>query len=452
MPELLSPAGNFEKLKAALLYGADAVYLAGQRFGMRSQAGNFTVEEIYEAVRLAHSMQKKIYLTLNTMPRTHEYPALRTFLEEIRDAGIDAVIVADLGVMATVKELLPDMEIHVSTQASIISPAAACAYAAMGAKRLVLARELQFHEIRAIKEALPEGVELEAFIHGSMCVSYSGRCLLSNTLTAGRDGNSGTCSQPCRWHYTLYEEKRPNFPIPIEQTELGTFFLSSRDMCMIEHIPELMNSGIDSFKIEGRMKSAYYTAVVTNTYRMAMDAYTRDPENYRFDPAWMQELESVSHREYATGFYLDDPMVEPQLVKGGHYIGEKAYYGSALEADCDEARAELAVITGRGVPYETADGRLYRFMEKNKICAGDTAEIISPGKSGQPFCVGELYNVEGDLCENIPHPEMTFWARIPFAVRTGDIMRVASHRVAADASPRQNYEDARRQTETPANS
>ena len=333
MPELLSPAGNFEKLKAALLYGADAVYLAGQRFGMRSQAGNFSVEEIFEAVALAHSMGKRVYLTLNTMPRTNEYPALRDFLAELRGSGLDAVIVADLGVMATVKEILPDMEIHVSTQASIISPAAAQAWAALGARRLVLARELQFHEIRAIRDALPPDVELEAFIHGSMCVSYSGRCLLANALTAGRDGNRGTCSQPCRWHYTLYEEKRPEYPIPIEQNELGTFFLSSRDMCMIEHIPELMESGIDSFKIEGRMKSAYYTAVVTNAYRMAMDAYTADPAGYRFDPTLLRELESVSHREYATGFYLDDPMVEPQLVKGGHYIGEKAYYGTALETD-----------------------------------------------------------------------------------------------------------------------
>lgn len=426
MPELLSPAGNFEKLKAALLYGADAVYLAGQRFGMRSQAGNFTIPEIFDAVTLAHGMGKKVYLALNTMPRTHEYPDLIAFLHDLRGSHLDAVIVADLGVMATVRDILPDMEIHISTQASIISPAAANAYAALGAKRLVLARELQFHEIQAIRDSLPAGIELEAFIHGSMCVSYSGRCLLANTLTAGRDGNRGTCSQPCRWHYTLYEEKRPDFPMPIEQTELGTFFLSSRDMCMIEHIPELMESGIDSFKIEGRMKSSYYTAVVTNTYRMAIDAYTRDPGHYRFDPAWMQELESVSHREYATGFYLDDPMAEPQLVKGGHYIGEKAYYGTALPTDTPEAQAELTAILAQCVPYESADGRLYRFMEKNKVSAADPAEIISPGKTGRFFYVGELYDTEGRIRANIPHPEMIFWARIPFEVKPGDIMRVGT--------------------------
>ncbi len=426
MPELLSPAGNFEKLKAALLYGADAVYLAGQRFGMRSQAGNFSTQEIYDAVRLAHTMGKKVYLTLNTMPRTDEYPALHAFLDDLVGAGLDAVIVADLGVMATVKEHLPSTEIHISTQASIISPAAACAYASLGATRLVLARELQFHEIHAIKDALPAGIELEAFIHGSMCVSYSGRCLLANMMTGGRDGNRGTCSQPCRWHYTLYEEKRPDFPIPIEQTELGTFFLSSRDMCMIEHIPELMESGIDSFKIEGRMKSAYYTAVVTNTYRMAMDAYTRDPAGYRFAPAWMQELESVSHREYATGFYLDNPMVEPQLVQGGHYIGEKAYYATALEDDTPEAMAELAALASNCVRRDSVDGRLYRFMEKNKVSAADPAEIISPGRTGRFFFVGELYDTEGRIRASIPHPQMTFWARIPFDVKPGDIMRIGT--------------------------
>lgn len=424
MPELLSPAGNFEKLRAALLYGADAVYLAGQAFGMRSAADNFTVDEIWEAVEYTHARGKKLYLTVNTMPRTHEYPALIEFLDSLNGSGIDAMIVADLGVMATIKERLPDMEIHVSTQASIISPAAACAYAAMGAKRLVLARELRFSEIKEIKAALPPHVELEAFIHGSMCVSYSGRCLLANMLN-GRDGNRGTCSQPCRWNYKLYElheEKRPDFPIPIEQTDLGTFFLSSRDMCMIEHIPELMNSGIDSFKIEGRMKSAYYTAVVTNCYRMAMDAYMRDPDNYTTDPALLRELDSVSHREYATGFYLDDPMQNPQLVQGGHYMKEKSYFATAIEYDEEEARA----IQSMGVKMTTVDGTLYRFREKNKIRVCDKAEIISPGRRGLPFSVGELYDGEGRIKVSIPHPEMIFWCRVPFDVRPGDILRLGS--------------------------
>ena len=421
MPELLSPAGNPEKLRAALAYGADAVYLAGQQFGMRSQAGNFTVPELYEAVRLAHSLNKKVYLTLNTMPRTHEYPYLYQFLDDIRGAGIDAVIVADLGVMATVQAMLPDMEIHISTQASIVSSAAAKAYAVLGAKRLVLARELTMREILDIRANLDKDIELETFIHGSMCISYSGRCLLANAIN-GRDGNRGTCTQPCRWNYSLYEEKRPDMPLPIEQSDLGTFILSSKDMCMIEHIPELMESGIASFKIEGRMKSAYYTAVVTNAYRMAMDAYQKDPSSYQFDPAWLEELESVSHREYGTGFYFDDPMQNPQLVSECGYLREKAYFSTAIEYNGEEAEAIMA----QGVPMENEEGRLYRFIQRNKVSAGEGAEVISPGKIGVGFDVEELYAPTGDRLESTPHPSMIYWCRVPFEIREGDIMRAAS--------------------------
>ena len=323
MPELLSPAGNFEKLKAALLYGADAVYLAGRRFGMRSAADNFTDEELYEAAAYTHARGKKLYLTLNTMPHGDEYPALRDFLLSVKDAGIDACIVADFGVMSLVREMLPHMELHISTQASIVSPEAALAYARLGAKRLVLARELTLSEIREIRQALPTEVELEAFVHGSMCVSYSGRCMLSHNLT-GRDANRGACTQPCRWTYTVTEEKRPETPFPIEQNRLGSFIMSSKDMCTVSILPQLIEAGIDSFKIEGRMKSAYYTAVVTNAYRMAMDRYQKDPAAYSFDPRLMRELESVSHREYCTGFYLDSPMENPQLVTMDGYLREKA--------------------------------------------------------------------------------------------------------------------------------
>ena len=421
MPELLSPAGNFEKLKAALLYGADAVYCAGQMFGMRSAADNFTNDELREAVAYTHARGKKLYLTVNTMPRTAEYPLLRKFLHEIRDYGIDAVIVADMGVLATVKEILPDMEIHVSTQARIISPAAACAWAALGAKRLVLARELSFSEIAAIRAALPAEVELEAFVHGSMCVSYSGRCLLANALN-GRDGNRGTCSQPCRWNYVLVEEKRPEMPIPIEQNEYGTFIMSSKDMCTIECIPQLMQSGIDSFKIEGRMKSAYYTAVVTNVYRMAMDAYTADPEGYQYDPAWLEELESVSHRTYGTGFYLDDPMNNPQLLGECGYLREKAYFATATEYNQEEASA----LQAAGVALQNGQGSLYRFVQRNKVSVGEGAEVISPGKIGRGFDVCELYAQDGTAISSAPHPSMIFWCRVPFEIREGDIMRAGS--------------------------
>lgn len=417
-PELLSPAGNFEKLKAALLYGADAVYCAGTNFGMRSAADNFTIEELREAVKYTHERGKKIYLTLNTMPHGDEYEALEEFIVTIKDFGIDAFIVADLGVIALIKRVAPNMEIHISTQASIVSPESAVAYASLGAKRLVLARELNFGEIAKIRERLDPDVELEAFIHGSMCVSYSGRCMLSQALV-GRDGNRGRCVQPCRWNYVLYEEKRPDTPIPIEQTELGTFIMSSKDMCMIEHIPELIHSGIDSFKIEGRMKSAYYTAVVTNAYRMAIDKYFSDPDAYEYDSRWFRELDSVSHREYCSGYYLDKPIENAQLATQTGYIREKAYFATATEF-CDE---EFEALSLRGIETENADGKLYRFIQRNKVSVGDSAEVISPDKIGQPFRVGEIYSQVGEVLESAPHPSMIFWCRVPFDVKSGDIMR-----------------------------
>lgn len=417
-PELLSPAGNFEKLKAALLYGADAVYLAGQSFGMRSAADNFTVEELFKAAKYTHERGKKLYLTLNTMPHGDEYPALREFLRAIDGSGIDAVIVADLGVMATVKEILPEMEIHISTQASIVSPEAALAYAALGAKRLVLARELNLEEIIAIRRALPMDIELEAFVHGSMCVSYSGRCMLSN-LMVDRDANRGKCAQPCRWNYVIYEEKRPELPIPIEQTELGTFIMSSKDMCTVEHIPELIAAGINSFKIEGRMKSAYYTAVVTNAYRMTIDAFLADPEHYAFDPLLYRELESVSHREYCTGYYLDKPIENAQLGSHTGYIRDKAYFATATEYNEEEAKQ----LSASGVALENGNGKLYRFIQRNKVKIGDSAEMISPSKVGRAFTANELYLSDGTPVESAPHPSMIFWCRVPFEVLEGDIMR-----------------------------
>ena len=411
IPELLSPAGNFEKLKAAILYGADAVYLAGKHFGMRSAADNFTDEELFSAAEYVHSHGKKIYLTLNTMPHGYEYPALREFLKSIKGAGIDALIVADFGVMALCKELLPDIDIHISTQASIVSPEAANAYAALGATRLVLARELTLDEIKAIRDSLPANVELEAFIHGSMCVSYSGRCMLSHNLT-GRDANRGACTQPCRWTYTVTEEKRPEMPYPVEQNELGTFIMSSKDMCTIEIIPKLIDAGIASFKIEGRMKSAYYTAVVTNAYRMAIDAYLRDPDGYAYDPRLMRELESVSHREYCTGFYLDDPMENPQLSTINGYIREKAYFATALSRD------ELPL------PESLANrDDLFPFIQRNKVSVGDKAELISPNKFGRAFEVTELFSEKGEPIESAPHPAQRFFVKVPFEVSEGDIMR-----------------------------
>ena len=406
--ELLSPAGNFEKMKAAIAYGADAVYLAGRRFGMRSAADNFDNEELWEAIAYAHARGVRVYLTVNTMPHADEYPALRAFLAGLRGSGLDACIVADLGVIALVKEVLPEVEIHVSTQSGIVSPESALAYAALGATRVVLARELSFPEIAAIRAALPPEVEIEAFVHGSMCVSYSGRCMLSQFLT-GRDANRGACTQPCRWNYHLIEEKRPDLPIPIEENDLGTFIMSSKDMNTLSIVPQLIESGIDSFKIEGRMKSAYYTAVVTNAYRMAMDAYYADPAAYQFDEAWGRELESVSHREYCTGYYLGLPHDEAQLCTKDGYIREKAYFATAEERELPEPLAGQCDV--------------YPFIQRNKVKTGDGAEIISPGKVGAAFTVTALYDENGAPIESAPHPGQKFFCRVPFAVKPGDIMR-----------------------------
>ncbi len=404
-PEILSPAGDFEKLRASLRYGADAVYLAGKRFGMRSSSDNFDLDELKQACEYTHSLGKRLYLTVNTMPHGYEYPALRQFLTDIADFGIDAMIVADLGVIDTIHELLPEIEIHISTQAGITSPAAAKAYVKLGASRLVLARELTLSEIRAIRDAIPDEIELEAFVHGAMCVSYSGRCMLSNMLT-GRDANRGACAQPCRWNYTVVEEKRLDLPIPVEQDEKGTYIMSSKDMCTIELIPQLVEVGINSFKIEGRVKSAYYTAVVTNSYRMALDKYWQAPESYTFDPAWLTELESVSHREYATGFYLNTPLENSQLCTSSGYIREKAYIATA-QADA-------------------SSGELCRFKQKNKLICGEDVELISPSSTGHRFTLTELYDENGEPIESAPHPSMTFFTRLPFDVKEGDILRGAN--------------------------
>lgn len=412
LPELLSPAGSPEKLRAAIRFGADAVYVGGVRFGMRSASANFDLDELGEAINYCHERGRRLYVTVNTLPRGEEYPELRRYLEALGELRPDALIVADLGVMSEARRLIPHIPIHISTQTSIVSPEAALAWAALGAERLVLARELSLAEIKEITRRLPEGVETETFVHGSMCVSYSGRCLLSNLFT-GRDANRGQCTQPCRWNYVLYEEKRPDEPLEIEQDCHGSYIMSSRDMCTIEHIPELIEAGISSFKIEGRVKSAYYTAVVTNAYRLAMDAYARDPEGYRFDPAWMRELESVSHREYCTGYYFDDPTVNPQLCSSGGYIRDKAYLATVCEP------SELPA----GVPESDSTGVMCRFTQHNKLVSGQRVEVISPGRVGRGFTVGTMYDAEGNVIESAPHPSMCFFAGVPFRVSPGDILR-----------------------------
>ena len=407
MKELLCPAGNFEKMKSAILYGADAVYLASDMFGMRAAADNFTLEELDEAVKYAHQRNVKVYVTVNTMPHTCEYERLKKYLKSYDEIGVDALIISDLGVLMLAKETIPNMEIHISTQASIVSGASATAYYNLGAKRVVLARELSLKEIQEIRRTTPPDLELECFIHGSMCISYSGRCLLSNYYT-GRDANRGACAQPCRWNYknanpiSFAEEKRLEDNLSIEEYKEGSFIMSSKDMCMIEHIPELMESGIDSFKIEGRMKSAYYTAICANTYKMAMNEYLKNPNEYKYDPRWLRELESVSHREYATGFYFDNPMDNPQTVTQNGYLREKAY---------------LCVATGE------REGEFAYFVQRNKVCENDPCEIITPGECGKKFTALELYNEKGEKIESAPHPSMKFKMKVPYDVKEGDIVR-----------------------------
>ncbi|MBQ9735480.1 MAG: U32 family peptidase [Clostridia bacterium] len=408
MPELLSPAGNREKLEAAIRYGADAVYMAAQQFGMRAFANNFTLPELADAVKYAHAHGVKAYLTVNTMPREGEYGMLRSYLEALREVRPDALIIADIGVLMLAKECLPDVEIHLSTQANATSSAACRAWHALGAKRIVLARELTLAEIREIRANTPETLELEAFIHGSMCVSYSGRCLLSGFFT-GRDTNRGACAQPCRWKYEarrveVVEEKRPDLPLTVEEYNGESFVFSSKDTCMIRHVPELMESGIDSFKIEGRMKSAYYAAVVTNTYRMAMDRYQMG--NYAFDEAWMRELDSVSHREYATGYYFTDSREDANLTAFDGYIKEKAYLATALSYDEE---------TGEAL-----------FVQKNKFVSGDRIELLTPGRVGIPLVSGALFDENHEPIESTPHPYMKFYMKMPFPVKAGDIIRSAA--------------------------
>ncbi len=408
MPELLSPAGNFEKLKSAIRFGSDAVYLAGNAFGMRAAADNFSDSELRDAIVYAHERGKRVYVTVNTMPHEAEYPALIRYIDFLGELRPDAVIVADLGVLALLSERAPWLEIHVSTQANAVSAAACRAWHSLGAKRVVLARELTLSEIRAIRDALPSEIELETFVHGSMCVSYSGRCLLSGYLT-GRDANRGGCTQPCRWNYrikrenyALVEEKRDKTPLPIEEIDGETFILSSKDLCMIEHLGDLIDAGITSLKIEGRMKSAYYTAVVTNTYRMALDrAAAGDRE---IDPRWLRELESVSHREYATGFFYDDPREEANLSSTTGYIGERSYLAAVLSYDPASGEALLA--------------------QRNKTVEGMEAELLSPGKLGRKLTVCGLKTADGEKIESTPHPMMQYRMRVPFEVHEGDILRM----------------------------
>ena len=397
-PELLSPAGNFEKMEAAFRFGADAVYLAGSRFGMRAAADNFCCEEMKKAVEYAHRLQKKVYVTLNVMPRQHELASLEAYLEELSDCKPDAVIVADLGVFMLCKKHLQGIPIHISTQAATVNAESCKAWYDMGATRVVLARELSLGEIIAIRENIPSDLELETFVHGSMCVSFSGRCMLSEYYT-GRDANRGECTQPCRWQYQFYEEKRPDEVLTCEVHPEGSYLFGSKDLCMIEHLKELTQAGISSFKIEGRMKSAYYTALVTNAYRIALDSVNCDID---FQPL-LKELDSVSHREYCTGYYFDPKMQNSQFSPDSGYIGEKSFLCTVLDYD--------------------PETRLAKCKQRNKFSLGDPCEFITPGEVGKPLEFSKMYDEALDEIESCPHPQQIFYIRTNEKLKPGDLIR-----------------------------
>ena len=393
-PELLSPAGDLERLRMALLYGADAVYLAGRQFGMRSSTVSFSDEDLRTAVTLAHEKNVKIYVTVNTLPREGELAALPEYLEFLQDAGADALIIADLGVLELAKRYAPKLGKHVSTQLGVINSATACALYELGADTVVLARETPLEDIRRIRANTPKELRLEAFVHGAMCVSFSGRCLLSNYLT-GRDANRGQCAQPCRWKYHLVEETRPGQYYEITE-DGGTYIMNSRDLRMIEHIPELLDAGIESFKLEGRMKSAYYTAVVTNAYRHAIDqALAGEP----LDPLWVRETERCSHRPYTTGFYYDEP--------GQHYA-EASYFSTA----------EIAAVV-----QDCENDGMALLTQRNKFSTGDPLELLLPEGAPVPFTAGELFNEEGERIEDTRRAMMPFRMRLPVPAPSNCIVR-----------------------------
>lgn len=396
-PELLAPAGDMERLKMAVLYGADAVYLAGTSFGMRSFAGNFSPQELPEAVRYAHSHGVKVHVTVNTMPRSGELDALPAHLALLNDCGVDALIIADLGVFRMAEKYAPNCERHVSTQVSVANYACAAAWYDLGAKRVVLARELSLEEIRSIRRNTPPELELEVFAHGAMCVSYSGRCLLSNYMT-GRDSNRGACAQPCRYQYALMEEKRPGEYFPVFEDEKGTYIMNSRDMCMIDHIDDLMEAGVDCLKIEGRAKSAYYAAIVTGAYRHALDdAAAGRP----LDPVWRDEVEHVSHRRYSTGFFYGQP---GQYYQNSRYI--RQWQVCAIVTDCDpQGNATLSL--------------------RNKFAAGETLEVVGPDFRPLAFTAPVMRNMDGSALEEPRNPQMLFRMQLPCQVPSFSIVRHA---------------------------
>lgn len=382
--ELLAPAGDLEKLKIAVDYGADAVYFGGEMFGLRAGAKNFSLEEIKEGVAYAHDKGKKVHMTINIFAHNEDITELENYLDQLKEIPIDAFIVSDPGIIMMIREAIPDAEIHLSTQANMTNYKTAEFWHKQGVKRIVLARELTFGEIRELRDRLPETLELETFIQGAMCISYSGRCLLSNFMIE-RDANRGECAHPCRWKYHLVEEQRPGEYFPIEEDERGTYILNSRDLCMIEHIPDLIQAGLASGKIEGRMKSVFYVATIVGAYRRAIDAYYADPDNYQFNPEWLKELKKVSHREFTTGFYYNKPTNKDQNYQTSTYTREYTFVG--LVKSYDETTG-IAVVE-----------------QRNKMVLGDEIEVFGPNADYFTQKIDFMLDEENQPIESAPHPQ-----------------------------------------------
>ena len=401
-PELLIPASSLEVLKIAVIYGADAVYIGGEAFGLRAKAKNFSMEEIKEGIAFAHAHDVKVYITANILAHNGDLDGVREYFAELREIKPDALIISDPGVYMIAKEVCPEIERHISTQAHNTNYGTYRFWYEQGAKRVVSARELSLAEIKEIRANIPDDLEIETFIHGAMCISYSGRCLLSNYFT-GRDANQGACTHPCRWKYAVVEEKRPGEYLPVYENERGNYIFNSKDLCMIEHIPELMESGIDSFKIEGRMKTALYVATVARTYRRAIDDYKQSPELYREHMAWYQEqISNCTYRQFTTGFFFGKPSDEAQIYDNNTYVKEYTYLG----------------IVG-----ERNEEGLYRIEQRNKFSVGESIEVMKPDGANITVTVQRIVDEEGNDMESAPHPKQVLYIDLGQPLAMYDILR-----------------------------
>lgn len=413
-PELLVPASSLEVLKTAVIFGADAVYIGGEAFGLRAKAKNFTMEEMAEGIAFAHARGVRVHVTANILAHNDDLEGARAYFRELKNLGPDALIIADPGMFMLAREICPEIDIHISTQANNTNYMTYRFWYNQGAKRVVSARELSLQEIRQIRAQIPDEMEIESFIHGAMCISYSGRCLLSNYFT-GRDANQGACTHPCRWKYAVVEETRPGEYLPVYENERGTYIFNSKDLCMIEHIPELIDAGIDSFKIEGRMKTALYVATVARTYRRAIDDYLVSEEKYRDNMEWYRaEIAKCTYRQFTTGFYFGKPDENTQIYENSTYVNEYTYLGIV---------GSLTPEPGHETDEKDKTSLCARIRQRNKFSVGDKIEIMKPDGTNVPVRVLAMYDEQGTAVESCPHSKQVIDVRLSETPEMYDILR-----------------------------